>query len=407
MPFLLKDEIMSRRNFIKFILPQIILLIAISSIAAQRGKYGETLIEAVFPNDNIETVKSLIAKGADVNAKEKYTGRTAIFYAVSSGNEEMVRILLEAGANPNAKDNTNETALMSCYSDCTAKIVQMMVAKGADVNIRDKDGDTALIGVSVFENADALQALINAGADVNAKNNKGVTALMRAAKDQELQNIKVLLASGADVNAQDEDGWTALTYAQKNKDNKIIQALETFQRAKQNKANTAEAFSQINAIKRCEENSDSLYNRREVLEKLATILNDSAPGYENYERNGFYVNDDDRPRYFFVYDLTDLTNKGTSLSCVDFKNNHVYHFAAHYIPFSFSHIVILEGGNLKVFRAINCENSKDKLGDVIVYLNQKLKDDTSKDKIISRVKDYRKYGSFVTVDDTYIRCKER
>jgi hypothetical protein len=296
---------------------------------------------------------------------------------------------------------------MSCYSNCTAKIVRLIVAKGANVNARDKDGNTALISVAVFENADALQALIDAGADVNAKNKQGVTALMRAAKDGELPNIKVLFAAGADVDAQDEDGWTALTYAQKNKDDRIIQALEIFQRIKSGEVNQIEAISRLNAVKRCDENSDSLYNRRKVLERLAAILNDSAPGYKNFERNGFYVNEGERPRYFFVYDLTDLANIGTSLSCVDFKNNHVYHFAAHYIPYSFSHIVILEDGDLKVFKAINCENSKDNLEDVIAYLNQKLKNNINKDEIINRVKGYRKYGSFVTVDDTHIRCKER
>ena len=398
---------MFQRAFIKILLLQLILLTVISSVVAQRGKYGETLIEAVFPNNDLETVKSLIARGANVNAKEKYTGRTALFHAVSSGNVEMVRVLLEAGANVNAKDDTDDTALMSCYSDCTAEIVRLIVAKGANVNARDKDGNTALISVAVFENADALQALVDAGADVNAKNKQGVTALMRAAKDRKLQNIKVLLVAGADVNAQDEDGWTALTYAQKNKDDRIIQALEIFQQIKSGKINQTEALSKLKTIKRCDENSDGLYNRREVLERLAAILNDSAPGYKNFERNGFYVNEDERPRYFFVYDLTDLSNKGTSLSCVDFKNNHVYHFAAHYIPYSFSHIVILEDGNLKIFKAINCENSRDSLEDVIVYLNQKLKDVANKDEIISRVKDYRKYGSFVTVDDTYIRCKDR
>jgi hypothetical protein len=107
---------------------------------------------------------------------------------------------------------------------------------------------------------------------------------------------------------------------------------------------------------------------------------------------------------FFAYDLTDTSNKGTSLNCVDFKNNHVYHVAPHYIPFSFSHIVILEDGNLKVFKSINCQNSKDSLEDIVTYLSQKLKGDKEKDEIIRRVKDYRKYGLFKTTDDTVVRC---
>jgi len=35
------------------------------------------------------------------------------------------------------------------------------------------------------------------------------------------------------------------------------------------------------------------------------------------------------------------------------------------LPFSLSNVVILEDGKVKLFKAINCENSKDTLDDVI------------------------------------------
>jgi hypothetical protein len=159
----------------------------------------------------------------------------------------------------------------------------------------------------------------------------------------------------------------------------------------------------MNPPERCPANSERQYDRSKILQRLADTLNTAAPSFRNYEPTGFYVQDD-KPRLFFVYDLTDVSNKGSSLACVNFENHHVYHFAAHYIPFSFSHILILEDDNLKIFKSINCANATERLNEVVSYLNKALANDSHKDEIIQRVKDYRKHGSFFTVDDTSIRC---
>ena len=154
---------------------------------------------------------------------------------------------------------------------------------------------------------------------------------------------------------------------------------------------------------KCSANPDSLYERKKILEQLADVLNASAPGFRKYEDTGFYV-EYDRPQHFFVYDLTDPSNKSTpSSGCIDFLNNHVYHFAARYIPFSLSNVAFLKAGRLKIFRAINCENSKDSPEEVIRYAEGVL-NLNDKDEIIKRVRDYRKYGDYFTVDDSVIRC---
>lgn len=158
-------------------------------------------------------------------------------------------------------------------------------------------------------------------------------------------------------------------------------------------------------LERCQGNPDSLYDRKKVLRRLAEVLNASAPRFRKYESRGFYVQDE-RPQQFFVFDLTDPLNKSTpSSGCINFLNNHIYHFAARYIPFSLSHVAIFESGRLKLFKAINCENSKDSVDDIIKYVESRpnLND---KAEIIQRVKDYRKYGEYFTVDDLVIRCKQ-
>lgn len=57
-----------------------------------------------------ERVETLIAGGADINAKDK-TGRTPLIYAVIYLHRDIVRLLLEKGADINARDSNGHTPL--------------------------------------------------------------------------------------------------------------------------------------------------------------------------------------------------------------------------------------------------------------------------------------------------------
>jgi len=166
--------------------------------------------------------------------------------------------------------------------------------------------------------------------------------------------------------------------------------------------------------KKCEPNQENRYNRVKMLEKLGTILDETMISYYNAKyrikkkpaKNPKFVIDE-RPNGFFVYDLTDTSNKTEPLGgCIEFKDNHIYHFALIHLPYSFSHIVILEEGQLQVFRAINCNDSQDKIKDVLDYLEPKLKDEKDKEEIIGRVKNYRKHGIYGAIDDDILQCPE-
>jgi hypothetical protein len=160
-----------------------------------------------------------------------------------------------------------------------------------------------------------------------------------------------------------------------------------------------------NSIEKCPVNPDPLYDRKGILERFTDVLNESAPGFKKYEDRGFYVKDE-KPQQFFIFDLTDPSNKSApSSGCINFLNKHIYDFAAIYIPFSLSHVAILEDGKLTLFKAINCENSKDSIDAVIMYVERKLHLNDN-DEIIQRVRDYRKYGEYSTVDDLVIRCRQ-
>jgi hypothetical protein len=160
---------------------------------------------------------------------------------------------------------------------------------------------------------------------------------------------------------------------------------------------------------KCAKNPDTLYNRQNVLERLAETLKKSVPvGY--WDHAGKFRVADERAVLFFVHDLTDVSNRQLSLmggECVDFIDGHVYHFAALLLDISFSHIVILERGELKIFSSINCYLKDDKIEDVLKYLDKQLANDKNKDEIISRVKKYRAYGVYYQHDNmSFLGCSE-
>ena len=56
-----------------------------------------TVLMEAAGSGRTDIVQLLLAKGADVNAKNNY-GETALFWAKKMGHKEIVRILKEAGA---------------------------------------------------------------------------------------------------------------------------------------------------------------------------------------------------------------------------------------------------------------------------------------------------------------------
>jgi hypothetical protein len=160
-------------------------------------------------------------------------------------------------------------------------------------------------------------------------------------------------------------------------------------------------------VSKCPANPDKLYPQNKILKQLAATLNRSIPEYRSLEKKGFYINGDERPRGFFIYDLSDTSNKETKLTeCIKFIDGHVYHFSPIYYPYSFSHIAILKAGQLKVFRSVNCSDRGDSIDDVIRYLEQNLPDQQDKADILDRVGKFRTFGFYNRIDSfATLQCK--
>jgi len=79
-------------------------------------------------------LKTLLKKGADLNAKDPY-GWTALIYAVTREDESAVKSLLNSnGIDVDAKDKGGSTALIHAAQQRKASIVKRLIDSGASVN---------------------------------------------------------------------------------------------------------------------------------------------------------------------------------------------------------------------------------------------------------------------------------
>jgi ankyrin repeat protein len=81
---------------------------------------------------DLKQARSLLAQGANVNAKDRLDARP-LYYAAEKGHKEVIELLLAAGAAVNARNTRrHETALDAATRSGDKDIVELLTARSAD-----------------------------------------------------------------------------------------------------------------------------------------------------------------------------------------------------------------------------------------------------------------------------------
>lgn len=216
----------------------------VRNVEATDGLTQRTLLMAAVYAGDLGAVKTLIAKGAKVDARlpDRFDGETALHIAVAQSRTReaamtpILELLLAQKGAIDLPDAQGRTPLMLAAAVAPAGVVKLLLDHGADPFRRD-DHDRAarqwaadrnrdavvrlldsrttmdLSQAAAFGDLDRMQALLDAHRDPNLPNASGATPLMEAVRYGQYEAANLLLKGGAAPDATGAESRTPLHVA--------------------------------------------------------------------------------------------------------------------------------------------------------------------------------------------------
>ena len=211
----------------------------VSFLLDQKDKRGRTLTHILANKGDVEGVKFLVKKGADVNV-EDINGQTPLHRAAQKGHDEVVAFLLEKKAAVDGRSTSNSVpplylaAVKEKKSTCI-----LLIKKGASLNralatagnLKKPDVVKFIVGLSADsspyplhtavdrETEGKIEALLrNDKFQINEKDTLGETPIFLAIRGERKGVVKLMLEYGADLNVQNIKGLTPIHMAVENRD---------------------------------------------------------------------------------------------------------------------------------------------------------------------------------------------
>ena len=206
------------------------------------------LLEAIILGDGsqryVDTIRLLLAGGANVglaSARDGITplahaearGQTAVVQslraertnpvvadpdaelldAATRGDADRVALALRARADLETRDGNERTPLLLAVTNDRLDVARLLVAIGADPDALDDRHDTPWLVTGVTGSVAMADVLLTAQPDLTIRNRFGGVSIIPASERGHVDYVRRVAETGIDVNHVNDLGWTALLEA--------------------------------------------------------------------------------------------------------------------------------------------------------------------------------------------------
>ncbi|WP_341815922.1 ankyrin repeat domain-containing protein [Wolbachia endosymbiont (group B) of Idaea biselata] len=189
------------------------------------GEQCESPLAYAIKFDQLSVIKYLIKKGADVKLLDDEEIMHLFYYAFEPGNLDIAQYLVRNLNGVNLRSEGGESLLHYAAMYGSSYIVEYLVQNGANVNLPDHDGKSPLCYALMSGDLDIIKYLLKNGANVNLPDHDGKSPLYYAATSGDLDIVKYLVQNGANVSLRDENIITLLFCAVKDGALNVIKCL--------------------------------------------------------------------------------------------------------------------------------------------------------------------------------------
>ncbi|GAB0133156.1 hypothetical protein EsDP_00001571 [Epichloe bromicola] len=202
-----------------------LLLRAGANLDAREDKTERTALVWATELGHVEVVNALLWHGASIHEMGNATDWTPLCRAVFFGHLAVVELLLTKGAEWCQPDWRGRTPTWLAASRGHVEILGMLLGMKSDAEFKDQTGSTPFMEAAANGHVKIMKLLLeNMEMDVEQRDNYGRTALARAVDAQRPEVVRMLLKKRANVNVKDRGGMTPL-YMATRRENKVCMDL--------------------------------------------------------------------------------------------------------------------------------------------------------------------------------------
>jgi hypothetical protein len=194
-----------------------------SKLAITGGQWNRPLLHLAAEGGHLDCVELLLARGVDVNQRDRLDHASALHWAAQEGRLEVAKRLVDAGADINGAGDEHEMGVIgwaTCIGTVQQQTADWLVARGAEPTI---------FAAVALDRDDLVRELVKREPRLLSRQMSRFERLRTPLHFAVLKNrpamVDLLLRLGADASLKDDRGNTPLGYASPKTDRRIAELL--------------------------------------------------------------------------------------------------------------------------------------------------------------------------------------